>query len=117
MIKRLKKKFPDVCKQVFELFDVESRSEIEPRVLKFSEMYHHKVIAYEVHFGRIIYAFTSGIFTEKLASMKKGDTVVDSAIGRVGVIVSDKPFFCSCTLCIRVDFGDTSDVYDCAYFM
>lgn len=117
MIKHLKKKFPDVCKQVFELFDVESRSEIEQRVLKFSETYHHKVIAYEVHFGRIIYAYTSGIFTEKLASMKKGDTVLDSNAGKVGIISSDKPFFCGCSLCIRVDFGDTNDVYECAYFM
>ena len=74
MIQHLKKKFPDVCKQVFEFEYVFSRREIE-------------------------------------------NTVVDSAIGRVGVIVSDRPFFCSCTLCIRVDFGDTSDVYDCSYFM
>ena len=57
------------------------------------------------------------IFTDKLKSMKKGDIVADHCTGRVGVITSDKPFFCCCSLCIRVDFADSSGVYDCAYFM
>lgn len=112
----LKKKFPDVCKQVFDLEYVFSRREIEDKVLQFSEIFGQQVIAY-TQSGKRVCIYTSQIFTDKLKSMKKGDAVVDSTIGRVGVIVSDKPFFCSCTLCIRVDFGDTSDVYDCAYFM
>ena len=116
MIQHLKKKFPDVCKQVFDFEYVFSRREIEDKVIQFSDTFGQSVIAYTQR-GKRLCIYTSRIFTDKLKSMRKDDTVVDSAIGRVGVIVSDKPFFCSCTLCIRVDFGDTSDVYDCAYFM
>ena len=116
MIQHLKKKFPDVCKQVFDFEYVFSRREIENKVIQFSITFGQSVIAYTQR-GKRLCIYTSRIFTDKLKSMRKDDTVVDSAIGRVGVIVSDKPFFCSCTLCIRVDFGDTSDVYDCAYFM
>lgn len=116
MRQHLKKKFPDVYKQVFDLEYVFSRREIEDKVIQFSDTFSKSVIAY-TQSGKRLCIYTSQIFTEKLKSMKRGDTVVDSAIGRVGVIVSDRPFFCSCTLCIRVDFGDTSDVYDCSYFM
>ena len=116
MRKHLKKKFPDICKQVLDFEYVFSRREIEDKVIRFSDTFGQSVIAY-TQSGKRLCIYTSQIFTEKLKSMRKDDTVVDSAIGRVGVIVSDKPFFCSCTLCIRVDFGDTSDVYDCSYFM
>lgn len=116
MIQHLNKQFPDVCKQVFDFEYVFSRREIEDKVIQFSDTFGQSVIAY-TQSGKRLCIYTSQIFTEKLKSMRKDDTVVDSAIGRVGVIVSDKPFFCSCTLCIRVDFGDTIDVYDCAYFM
>lgn len=116
MIQHLKKKFPDVCKQVLYFEYVFSRREIEDKVIQFSDKFGQSVIAY-TQSGKRLFLYTSQIFTDRLKAMNKGDTVVDSAIGRVGVIVSDKPFFCSCTLCIRVDFGDTSDVYDCSYFM
>ena len=116
MIQHLKKKFPDVCKQVFDIEYVFSRREIEDKVIRFSDTFGQSVIAY-TQSGKRLCIYTSKIFTDQLKSMRKDDSVVDSAIGRVGVIVSDKPFFCSCTLCLRVDFGATSDVYDCAYFM
>lgn len=117
MKKHLKTKFPDVCEQVFELNRVYSRADIEDTVVQFSKAYKHRVIAYQSDFGRVIYAYTSGIFTEKLDSFKKNDKVIDPNTGETGVIVSDEPFFCCCTLSVRVAFGDKSDVYDCSYFM
>lgn len=116
VILHLKKKFPDVCKQVFDFDCVFSRREIEDKVLQFSEIFGQKAVLY-VQSGKRLVIYTSQIFTDKLNAMKKGDIVADHSSGRVGVITSEKPFFCCCTLCFRVDFADSSDVYECAYFM
>ena len=115
-IRYLKKQFPDVCKQVFDFDCVFSRREIEDKVIQFSDMFGQQAMVY-VRSGKRLVVYTSQIFTDKLKAMQKGDTVLDSNTGGVGVITSDKPFFCCCSLCIRVDFADSSDVYDCAYFM
>ena len=112
----LKKQFPDVCKHVIHFKYVVSRSEVENKIVKFTEVLGQKAMVYAQLDKRVVF-YTSQIFTDKLKAMQKGDTVLDSNTGRVGVITSDKPFFCCCSLCIRVDFADSSDVYDCAYFM
>lgn len=116
MRQHLKKKFPDVCKQVFDFDCVFSRRKIEDKVIQFSETFGQQALVY-VQSGKRVVIYTSQIFTEKLKSMKKGDPVLDSNTGRVGIITSEKPFFCCCTLCFRVDFADSSEVFDCAYFM
>lgn len=116
VILHLKKQFPDVCKQVLYFDCVYSRREVEDKVIQFSETFGQRAIVY-VQTGKRVVIYTSKIFTNKLEAMKKGDTVADHSTGRVGVITSDKPFFCGCMLCVRVDFADSSEVYDCAYFM
>ena len=116
VVMHLRKQFPDVCKQVFDFDCVFSRREIEDKVIQFSDMFGQQAMVY-VQLGKRLVIYTSQIFTDKLKSMKKGDIVADHCTGRVGVITSDKPFFCCCSLCIRVDFADSSDVYECAYFM
>lgn len=116
VVMHLRKQFPDVCKQVFDFGCVFSRREIEDKVIQFSDMFGQQAMVY-VQSGKRLVVYTSQIFTDKLKSMKKGDIVADHSSGRVGVITSEKPFFCCCSLCIRVDFADSSDVYDCAYFM
>ena len=116
VILHLKKQFPDVCKQTLDFDCVYSRREIEDKVIQFSDMFGQQAMVY-VQMGKRLVIYTSQIFTDKLKSMKKGDIVADHNTGRVGVITSDKPFFCGCSLCIRVDFADSSDVYECAYFM
>ena len=116
VILHIKKQFPDVCKQVLHFDYVYSRREVEDKVLQFSELFGQKAMVY-VQQGKKVVVYTSQIFTEKLSKMKKGDTVADHCTGRVGIIASDKPFFCGCSLSIRVDFADGSAVYDCAYFM
>ena len=116
VVMHLRRQFPDVCKQVFDFDCVFSRREIEDKVIQFSDMFGQQAMFY-VQLGKRLVIYTSQIFTDKLKSMKKGDIVADHSTGRVGVITSDKPFFCGSTLCFRVDFADSSDVYDCAYFM
>ena len=116
VVMHLRKQFPDVCKQAFDFDRVFSRREIEDKVIQFSDMFGQQAMVY-VQLGKRLVIYTSLIFTDKLKSMKKGDIVADHNTGRVGVITSDKPFFCGCSLCIRVDFADSSDVYECAYFM
>lgn len=116
VVMHLRKQFPDVCKQVFDFDCVFSRREIEDKVIQFSDMFGQQALVY-VQSGKRLVIYTSQIFTDKLKSMKKGDIVADHSTGRVGVITSDKPFFCGCTLCFRVDFADSSEVFDCAYFM
>ena len=112
----LKKQFPDVCKHVIDFRCVFSRREVENKIIKFTEALGQKAIVY-AQLGKRVEFYTSQIFTDKLNTMKKGDIVADISSGRVGVISSDEPFFCGCSLCLRVDFADSSDVYDCAYFM
>ena len=112
MINHLKSKFPDVCKQVLELDKVYSRADVEKKVLEFSSLFGQSVIGYEQS-GKKVTIYTSQIFTEKLESMKQGDSVSFPKTGKVGVVSSKEPFFVSCTLCIRVD----GDAYDCGYFM
>ena len=116
VILHIKKQFPDVCKQVLHFDYVYSRREVEDKVLQFSELFGQKAMVY-VQLGKKVVIYTSQIFTDKLNKMKKGDTVADHCTGRVGIISSDKPFFCGCSLSIRGDFADDSAVYDCAYFM
>ena len=116
VILHIKKQFPDVCKQVLHFDYVYSRREVEDKVIQFSELFGQKAMVY-VQQGKKVVVYTSQIFTEKLNKMKKGDIVADIGSGRVGVISSEEPFFCGCSLCLRVDFADSSDVYDCAYFM
>lgn len=116
VILHLKKQFPDVCKQTLDFDCVYSRREVEDKVIQFSETFGQQALVY-VQSGKRVVIYTSQIFTDKLKAMQKGDTVLDSNTGRVGVIASEKPFFCSCTLCFRVDFADSSEVFDCAYFM
>ena len=116
VILHLKKQFPDVCKQTLDFDCVYSRREVEDKVIQFSETFGQQALVY-VQSGKRVVIYTSQIFTDKLKVMQKGDTVLDSNTGRVGVITSDKPFFCGCTLCFRVDFADSSEVFDCAYFM
>ena len=115
-ILHLEKQFPDVCKHVIDFRCVFSRSEVENKIVKFTEALGQKAIVY-VQLGKRVVFYTSQIFTDKLKTMKNGDIVADISSGRVGVISSEEPFFCGCTLCLRVDFADSSDVYDCAYFM
>ena len=112
----LKKQFPDVCKHVIDFKYVFSRSEVENKIVKFTEALGQKAMVYAQSGKRVVF-YTSQIFTDKLKTMKKGDIVADIGSGRVGVISSDEPFFCGCSLCLRVDFADSSDVYECAYFM
>ena len=112
MIKHLKSKFPDVCKQVIELDKVYSHADVENKVLEFSALFGQSAICYEQSRKKVT-IYTSKIFTEKLASMKQGDSVTFPNTGKTGIVSSTEPFFASCTLCIRVD-GDT---YDCSYFM
>lgn len=116
MEKYLKKQFPDLCKQTLMMDKVYSRTEIENKVLGFSKVFAQKAIAYNQS-GKKVCVYTSETFTNKLSAMKKGDKVLDKNTKEEGMVVSDEPFFCSCTLCIRVDFGNGSQVYDCAYFM
>ena len=116
MIKHLKLKFPDICKQVLVMDKIYSKNEIEKKVIEFSKLFGVKPVRYEAT-GNKVEIYTSRKFTDKLEFMKKGDSLLDRNTGKIGVITSEEPFFCGCSLCFRVDFGESSDVYDCSYFM
>ena len=115
-MQRLKKQFPDVCMHDIDFGCALSKNEVENKIVKFTEALGQKAIVYSQLGERVVF-YTSQIFTDKLKTMKKGDIVADIGSGRVSVISSEEPFFCGCFLCLRVDFADSSVVYDCAYFM
>ena len=110
-----KKSFPDVCVQEIIFEKVISRREIEDKVIKLVNGLQTGLLGYESS-GKKLKVFTSYQFKDKLDKMIKGEQVLDENTGLVGTIMSEEPFVCSAEMCVRVSFGETSDVYACTYF-
>lgn len=110
-----KKSFPDVCVQEITFEKVISRRDIEDKVIKLVNGLQTGLLAYE-SYGKKLNVFTSYRFKDKLDKMIKGYRVLDENTGLVGTITSEEPFVCSAEMCVRVSFGETSDVYACTYF-
>lgn len=110
-----KKNYPDVCVQEVEFQYTLSRKAIEDKVLQMVEFLDTGLLGYESD-GRKITAFISDAFARKLQTMAKGGQVLDENTRLVGTIVSEVPFICGRSMCVRVDFGNTTDVYECTYF-
>lgn len=111
-----KKQFPDVCIQDITFDDILSRSVIESKVLELVSGLDTGLITYESS-GRKLKVFTSDRLKASLENMVKGYQVLDQNTGLTGTVTSDQPFICGCEMCVRVDFGKSSDVYACTYFL
>lgn len=110
-----KKQFPDVSVQEITLEKVLSRKDKEEIVYKLVTGLNTGLITYEDS-GRSLKIFTSYRLKHAIDRMTKGSPALDENSGRVGTITSEQPFILGCEMCIRVDFGDSSDVYACSYF-
>lgn len=110
-----KKQFPDVSVQVITLEKVLSRKDKEEFVSKLVAGLNTGLITYEDS-GRSLKVFTSYRLKHAIDRMSKGSPVLNENNGRVGTVISEQPFICGCEMCIRVDFGGSSDVYACTYF-
>lgn len=110
-----KKNFPDVCVQEITFDKIISRRDIEDKVIKLVDGLQTGLLGYEFS-GKKLKVFTSYRFKDKLDKMVKGEQVLDESTGLVGTITSEDPFVCSAEMCVRVSFGETSDVYACTYF-
>ena len=110
-----KKSFPDVCVQERTFEKVISRRDIEDKVIKLVDGLQTGLLGYESA-GKELKVFTSYRFKDKLDKMVKGEQVLDENTGLVGIITSEEPFVCSAEMCVRVNFGENSDVYACTYF-
>lgn len=110
-----KKQFPDVNVQKIDFTKILSRKEKEDFVFKLVAGLNTGLITYE-DCGRSLKVYTSYKLKHALEGMTKGSQVLDENSGRVGTIISENPFICGCEMCIRVDFGNSSDVYSCTYF-
>lgn len=110
-----KKKFPDVSIQEITLAKVVSRKDKEEIVLKLVAGLNTGLITYQDG-GRSLKVFTSYRLKNAIDAMTKGLRVLDENRGLVGTVVSESPFICGCEMCLRVDFGEGSDVYACSYF-
>ena len=109
------KEFPDVKIQLFETIVVESRSSIQKIVEEAIKSLNMGLVYYESS-GKKIKVFTSNIMKKKLDSMTIGSKVKDPNSGLTGKIVSEKIIVCGC-YCVRVEFPNHSDVYDCNYLI
>lgn len=110
-----KKQFPDVSVQEITLEKVLSRKDKEEIVLKLVAGLNTGLITYQDG-GRSLTVFTSYGLKHAIDGMTKGSRVLDENRGLVGTVISESPFICGCEMCIRVDFGESSDVYACSYF-
>lgn len=110
-----KKQFPDVSVQEINLEKVLSRRDKEEIVSNLIAGLNTGLITYE-DYGRSLKVFTSYRLKQSIDGMTKGSNVLDENSGRVGTVTSEQPFICGYEMCIRVDFGDSSDVYACTYF-
>lgn len=116
MLKSIRKQFPDTKVQKLEMKEIISRYELEKTVMAFSKALDFGTVGFQ-SYGLWVHVYTSETFKAKLATMKKGDTVLDSLVGQVGMIESEEPFLCGGEMSIRVSFGNYSEVYNCRYFM
>lgn len=116
MLKLIRKQFPDTKIQKLEMKEIMSRLELEKTVMAFSKALGFGTVGYQ-SYGLWVHVYTSETFKAKLATMKKGDTVLDPNVGIVGMVESEEPFLCGGEMSFRVDFGDYSEVYNCRYFM
>ena len=116
MLKSIRKQFPDTKIQKLEMKKIMSRSELEEIIMDFSKALGFGTVGYQ-SYGLWVHVYTSETFKVKLATMRKGDTVLDSLAGQVGMIESEEPFLCGGEMSIRVSFGNYSEVYNCRYFM
>lgn len=110
-----KKNYPDVCVQDITFKSVISRREIENTVIKLVDGLQTGLLGYE-SCGKKLKVFTSYQFKDRLEQMVKGEQVLDENTGLVGTITSEEPYVCSAEMCVRVSFGESSDVYACTYF-
>ncbi|WP_148477738.1 hypothetical protein [Parabacteroides johnsonii] len=99
----------------FSWVDHLSRKDKEEIVLKLVTGLNTGLIYYQDE-GRALKVFTSYRLKHAIDRMVKGSEVLDENKGLVGTVISEHPFICGCEMCIRVDFGESSDVYACSYF-
>jgi len=110
-----KKQFPDVCVQKVTFIMIASRQAVEDYVIHLTSGLNTGLLGY-TYSGKKLEVFTSERFKTKLDNMTKGTQLLDENTGLTGTITSDKPFICSCEMCIRIDFGSGPDVFACTYF-
>lgn len=111
-----KKKFKDVAVQKLQTKQVLSRAAIQDVVTGFIDGFGTGLVFYE-YYGKDITIYTSEIFKNNLMTLEKGSQVLDENTGKVGTVVSDKPYIMCGELCVRVDFGGDIDAFSCKYFM
>lgn len=109
-----KKKFPDVCVQEITFEQILSRAAIETKVLALIGGLQTGLLYYE-SYGKELTVFTSYQFRDVLNKMVEGEQVLGEDSDIVGTIISPVPFICNREMCVRVSFGDRSDIYPCNY--
>lgn len=110
------KKFPDVSVQIMETSAVLSRADVEQRVLGLVGALDTGLLYYWYD-GRIVKIFTSDKMKVELDKMIPGYEVLNQNTGKIGRIVSEKPYVMSCQMCLTVDFDGKKESYDCAFFI
>lgn len=114
--KDFQKKFPDVHMQTLETSVVLSRAHIEQHILKLVKALDTGLLYYEYN-GRIAKIFTSDRMKIEIDKMIPGYEVLNQNTGKIGRIVSEKPYIMGCQMCVTVDFDGDKEAYDCNFFI
>lgn len=114
--KDFQKKFPDVRVQTIETSVVLSRADIEQRVLGLVKALDTGLLYYWYD-GRIVKIFTSDRMKIELDKMIPGYEVLNQNTGKIGRIVSEKPYIMGCQMCVTVDFDGDKEAYNCEFFI
>lgn len=114
--KDFQKKIPDVRVQPMKTSVVLSRADIEQCVLGLVKALDTGLLYYWYD-GRIVKIFTSDKMKIELDKMIPGYEVLNQNTGKIGCVVSEKPYVMSCQMCVTVDFDGNKEAYDCDFFI
>ena len=106
--------YPDVKRQRVEFHRGTSRREIEAALIEMADCMNTGLLAFQRK-GTWVEVFTSVKFLQFKKRMVNGAVLVDFN-GLHHKVISEQPFICSGSLCVRTICEGIEDVYECSIF-
>ena len=107
----IKKSVPDLEYAKLNYSYIMSRGEAEEKVEKLEKELGGLAVYYELS-GKRLRIFYSPALGKEYGGNIVGKKVRLAGMNMVGEVTSEKPYFISCSRCVRCQFGNDNDAYD-----